>query len=167
MNIIKLFEKPKIAFIIFTCWVLLFIIIISHLGGFSKKFLHFGPSTDPETQTEFLGSKVDTWEKVIGLYILGFFSISFSTYYHHIFGDWIINSIRDHKESKLNVTKNTAYFLANLDPIISSINKTLEVFILLTLQLQFIVPQLLGELIVTLFTTNTFLSQKKSFSKSD
>ena len=164
---IKFFEKPKVAFIIFTCWVILFLIIIAHLGGFSKKFLHFGPSTDPETQTEFLGSKVDTWEKVISIYILGFFSICFSTYYHNIFGSWMINSIKDHKETKLNMTKNTSYLLSNLDPVISTINNTLEFFVLLTLQLQFIIPQLLGEVFVTIFATRSFLSKKQKFSKSD
>ena len=163
MSIIKLFEKPKIAFIIFASWIVLFMIIIAHLGGFSKKFLHFGPSTDPETQTEFLGSKVDSWKKVISIYVLGFLSVCFSTYYHNIFGAWMTNSIKDHKETKLDVTKNTAYFLSNLNPIISSINRILEFFVLLTLQLQFIIPQILGELFITIFATRSFLSKKQSF----
>ena len=59
--------------------------ILRKEGIFSKRFLHFGPSADPETQTEFLGSPVDSWEKVITLYALGFFSVLFSTYYHDIF----------------------------------------------------------------------------------
>ena len=165
--ILKFFEKPKIAFIIFTSWIILFLIIIAHLGGFSKKFLHFGPSTDPETQTEFLGSKVDTWEKVISIYILGFLSICFSTYYYNIFDSWMINSIKDHKVTKVDVTKNTAYILSNLSPVIQSINRILEIFVLLTMQLQFIIPQLLGEIFATIFSAQSFLSKKTNFSKSD
>lgn len=41
-------------------------------GSIFKKFMHFGPSTDPETAAEFLGAHIDTWPKVIALYILGF-----------------------------------------------------------------------------------------------
>jgi hypothetical protein len=135
--------------------------ILHEEGIFTKRFLHFGPSDDPETQTEFLGSPVNTWPKVITLYLLGFFSVLFSTYYHDIFGTWLINSVKDHKEKNINMTKQSAYSLTFLDPLFGSINKILELFVLLTLQLQFIIPQILGELFVTSWSMRNFLSKKK------
>ena len=57
--------------------------------------------------------------------------------------------------------KSTAYLLTILDPLLQHINHILEFFVLLTLQLQFIVPQLLGELFVTIFSAKIFLSKKK------
>ena len=164
MIFLKLLSDPKIAFLIFAIWIFIFLILLRKEGVFSKKFLHFGPSNDPETQTEFLGSPVNTWEKTITIYILGFLSVCFSTYYHNIFGTWQINSVKDHKEKKINMGKRTAYIITILDPLLGLINKTLEIFVLLTFQLQFIIPQLLGELFVTIFSTRMFLS-KKQFSK--
>lgn len=165
MNILKLWNNPKIAFISFTTWVIIFVIILGFMGAFSEKFLYFGPSNDPKTQTEFLGSKIDSWNKVIIVYVLGFFSAAFSTYYYNIFGAWLTNSVKDHKEKNLKVSKSTAELLTTLDPIISSINRILELFVTLTLQLQFIIPQILGEIFVTVVSARCFLSKKKEFGK--
>ena len=85
MKLLKLLSNPKIAFIIFATWIVIFIFILKKEGIFTKKFLHFGPSNDPETQTNFLGSPVDSWSKVITLYILGFLTVCFSAYYRDIF----------------------------------------------------------------------------------
>lgn len=161
MNYLKLFSNPKVAFITFAIWIVIFLLILKSKGVFSKKFLHFGPSTDPETQTNFLGSPIDTWSKVITLYILGFLSVLFSTYYHDIFKTWIINSVKDHKEKKINMCKITAYLLTIADPVLYSINRVLELFVLLTLQLQFFIPQIIGELFITIISTRAFLSKKK------
>ena len=165
MNLLKLFNNPKVAFITFAIWIIVFLLILKGEGIFSKRFLHFGPSTDPETQTEFLGSPIDTWPKVITLYLLGFFSVLFSTYYRDIFETWIINSVRDHKEKQIKMSKITAYLLTIIDPVLDNINKILELFVLLTLQLQFLIPQVLGELFITILSTRAFLSKKKFNSK--
>ena len=163
MNLLQLLSNPKVSSGIFTIWIIILVLILQSMGGFSKKFLHFGPSTDPKIQTEFLGSKVDTWSKVIIIYILGFFSVLFSTYYFNIFGNWLTNSVKDHKQKTLNMSKHHAYFFTILDPIINSINGILSLFITLTLQLQFIIPQILGEVLVTIFSTKAFLSKKTKF----
>ena len=165
MNLLNLFSNPKVAFITFAIWIVVFLLILKGEGVFSKRFLHFGPSTDPETQTEFLGSPVDSWEKVITLYLLGFFSVLFSTYYRDIFETWIINSVKDHKEKKIKMNKITAYLITIIDPVLDSINKILELFVLLTLQLQFIIPQILGELFITVISARAFLSKKKFTKK--
>ena len=158
-----IFGNVKISFMVFSVWVIVFIISLGYMGAFSKKFMHFGPSDDPETQTVFLGSKVDTWGKVITLYILGFLTICFSTYYHQIVGNWLRNTVQDQKTTTVEETKGWAYLMANLDPLLGWINGILGFFVTLTLQLQFIIPQALGEMMVTLLSTNNFLSKKKSF----
>lgn len=166
MAILKNVSNPKIAFLTYAAWIVVFIIVLGMAGDFSQKFLHFGPSTDPEIQAEFLGTKVDTWPKVILLYVLGFLSVCFSTYYYDIYGSWSINTVRDHKEKTLKVSKFWAYFMTNMDPILTGLNGILQLFITLTFQLQFIVPQILGELLVTMISSQAFLSQKKKFAKT-
>ena len=163
MSLLKLFSNPKTAVATFTVWVIFLVIILGFMGAFSEKFMHFGPSTDPKTETEFLGSKVDTWEKVILIYILGFSSICFSTYYYNIFGAWKTNSVKDHKQKTLNQSKFMTYFLIILDPLITNINSILDLFITLTLQFQFIIPQIIAEVLMTAITAKTFISKKKKF----
>ena len=160
-NFFKILSSPKVAFLVFAIWICIFLIILGGEGIFTKRFLHFGPSNDPETQTEFLGSPLNTWNKVITLYVLGFLSVCFSKYYDDIFGSWEINAVKDEKQKTINMKKGTAYLLTILDPLLQHINHILEFFVLLTLQLQFIVPQLLGQLFVTIFSAKIFLSKKK------
>jgi hypothetical protein len=157
--------SPTVALSTLTGWVFVFIIILGFMGAFNERFLHFGPSTDPDTQAEFLGNPIDTWDKAIMIYVLGFLSAAFSTYYHGVFGAWMTNSVKDHKQKKLGMNKNLATILITLDPIISSVNRILELFVTLTLQLQFLVPQLLGDIIATIYTSREYLSKKQGFKK--
>lgn len=155
--------SPTMALSTFTGWVFVFIIILGFMGAFNERFLHIGPSSDPDTQAEFLGAPIDSWEKVIMLYVLGFLSAAFSTYYHSVFGAWMTNSVKDHKQKKLGMSETLANVLITLDPIVSSINRILELFVTLTLQFQFLVPQLLGDIIATIFTSREFLSKKQGY----
>jgi hypothetical protein len=160
MQLQKILTSPTAALTTFTGWIFIFIMLLGFMGAFSDKFLHFGPSTDPDTQANFLGKAVDSWEMVILLYILGFLSAVFSTYYHSVFGAWLTNAVRDPKQKNLGMNQTLAYILITLDPIVASTNRILELFVTLTLQLQFLIPQLLGEIISTIFISRSFLSEK-------
>ena len=166
MQLKKLFTQPKVALGTFTTWVAIFVIILGVMGAFSKNFMHFGPSTDPKLSTTFLGSPIDTWPKAILLYLLGFFSAIISSYYHLAFGAWTINNIRDEKNKDISpISKKTAKIMLILSPIVSNINHILELFLTLTLQLQFILPQLLGDIVASILVSLSFLSKKKKFGK--
>ena len=166
MSLKKIFTKPKIALATFTTWVAIFVIILGLMGAFSKNFMHFGPSTDPETSTTFLGAPIDTWPKAILLYILGFFSAIISSYYDLVFGAWTINSIRNEKNKNITpISKKTAEIMLLISPVVANINYILELFLTLTLQLQFILPQLLGDIVASILVSLSFLSKKKKFGK--
>jgi hypothetical protein len=86
-----------------------------------------------------------------------------SSYYGTVFGAWTMNTVRDHKTKTVNMNKKVAYTLITLDPIISNVNSILELFLTLTLQLQFLIPQILGDIIASILVSRSFLSKKKSF----
>ena len=166
MQFKKIFTTPQIALGTFTTWVAIFIIILGVMGAFSKKFMHFGPSTDPKLSATFLGLPIDTWPKAILLYLLGFFSAIISSYFHLVFGAWTINNIRNEKNKDITpISKKTAEFMLVLSPIVSNINHILDLFLTLTLQLQFILPQLLGDIAASILVSFSFLSKKKKFGK--
>ena len=78
-----LFE-PRIAFMIFICFIIGYLVFLDEEGAF-KDFTKFGP--DPSIK--FLGMKVDTWKKVILIYIVGFFSALLQGYYGTVMFDFI------------------------------------------------------------------------------
>ena len=165
MQIAKNLTTPHFAMATFTTWVLIFVTILGFMGAFSKRFMHFGPSNDPETATEFLGAHIDTWPKVIELYALGFFSAIMNTYYRTVYDAWMMNQVKDVKTKHISVKKSFAYIMITLDPIISNINSILELFLTLTLQLQFLIPQILGDFIASILVSRAYLKKKQSFRK--
>jgi len=165
MQIAKNLTTPEVAMGTFTTWVLIFVTILGFMGAFSKRFMHFGPSTDPETATEFLGAHIDTWPKVIELYALGFLSSIMNTYYRTVYDAWMMNQVKDVKTKHVTVKKAFAYVMITLDPIISNINNILELFLTLTLQLQFLIPQVLGDFVASVLVSRAYLKKKQSFRK--
>ena len=165
MKLEKHLTSPETAIATFSTWVFIFVLILGMMGAFSKKFLHFGPSTDPETATEFLGAHIDTWPKVIQLYLLGFFSSIIHTYYRTVYDAWMMNQVKDVKQKYINVKKGIAYLMIIIDPIMSNINSILELFLTLTLQLQFLIPQMLGDFVASVIVSQAYLKKKKKFKK--
>ena len=85
------------------------------------------------------------------------------SYYSTVFGAWMMNTVKDDKTKTVNMNRKIAYTLISLDPIISNINSILELFLTLTLQLQFLIPQILGDIIASILVSRSFLSKKKTF----
>lgn len=164
MKLLNIIGNPTFALTTFTTWILIFIVILGYMGAFTEHFLHFGPSSDPKVQAEFLGTPINSWTKTIALYILGFVSAAFSTYYYNIFGSWLTNTIRDHKTKHIKISRSQAIILTTMNPLITAVNGVLEFFVTLTLQLQFIIPQIMGQVIMTVLTTRSFLEKKTKFA---
>ena len=72
-----IFFEPKMAFVIFLVFIISYLVLLDEEGAFKKKFLNFGPSED----SVFLGMKLDTWQKVILVYLIGFVSSLLTSYY--------------------------------------------------------------------------------------
>ena len=87
MSFTDFFFNAKTAFIIFVIFIIIYLIVLDEEGAFQKKFLRFGPSEE----TEFLSMKLDTWNKVIIVYLIGFFSSLLTTYYNTVSYDFIFS----------------------------------------------------------------------------
>ena len=55
--------------------------------------------------------------------------------------------------------------MITIDPIMSNINSILELFLTLTLQLQFLIPQMLGDFVASVMVSQAYLKKKKNFKK--
>ena len=139
-----LFE-PRIALIIFVFFMIGYLIILDYEGTFQEKFLHFGPSED----TKFLNMTIDTWEKVIVMYILAFATALLTNYYSTVMYDFIHSKIYNPAfTKKIDIPKKWVQAIVTLEPVMYWILGIIQFFISLTMQLQFLVPQLIGTAII-------------------
>ena len=155
-----LLSDPRVSLFVYGIWIIILVIALYILGIFNDQdFFQFGPGNDDS----FLGNAINTWPKVIILYFISFFTAAFNTYYGSVYGTWFYNQVKDTERKYLEVSKNDAKLMTILSPIITGINDIVGIFILLTKQFQYIFPQILGDVAVSILTSHKYIDKKKKF----
>ena len=141
-------------------WSLILLGALGYADAFDKQFFHFGPNTK-ESEVNVFNRNINTWGKVISIWIVGFLVVVFKSYYGVIVGPWLINEVYDKRSRRLKTTKFMTYLIGFIDPLLDWINYVFLFFVTLTMQLQFILPQFLGEFLVNSIAIKAYLSNKK------
>lgn len=156
----NLLSDPRVSLIIYLVWIIILVISLIFLGIFNDKtFFAFGPTSDDT----FLGNSINTWGKVIILYVISFCTAAFNTYYGSIYGTWLYNQVKDSERKHLNIPKKEAKLMTIISPIITGINDIIGIFILLTQQLQYIIPQILGDVVISIIISHKYIDKKSKF----
>ena len=146
MSIVEMLYHPMSAIIIFCVGLFVMLFLLDEEGAFTKNFLHFGP----EKNTKFLHIELNTWNKVYIVYGISFGVALLQLYYSQIIkGDFIKGYFENpaHK-GKLDVTKNMMKFIIFVNPIAQWILQIITFFVTMTMQLQFVLPQLIASLFI-------------------
>ena len=160
-GIVEFFMSPKVALIIFTVFLVAYIVFIDVEGGFKGKFLHFGPGTTEENTTSFMNIKLDSWQKVGVLYVVSFLVSLLTTYYQSVMGNNIHSYIWNRALSSIPYSKTWTYAIVLMEPFFYQILSIIQFLTNMTLQLQFIIPQFLGGIIAELPFTLQRLGEKR------
>ena len=161
VHIVDILSSPKVVLILFIFFVVGYIMFIGFEGGFTKQFLHFGPGTTPEDTTKFMGITLDSWTKVGLLYVTGFFTALMTTYYNTVMQDNIHGYLWNRAIKTVPFSKFWTYFAVMLEPFLFEILQVIQFFTNLTLQLQFIIPQFIGSVIIEVPFTIQRLREKE------
>ena len=140
--------NPKAILGVSAIFFTAYIVFIDVEGGFSNQFLHFGPGTNDQNTTQFLGITLDTWPKVGLMYLASFLSSLMSTYYSYAMTNNLHSYIWNRAIPKVPFSKRWTYVVILAEPLIMQILYIISFFTNLTLQLQFIIPQFLGSFLV-------------------
>ena len=148
--------SPKVALIIFTLFLVGYIAFIDEEGGFTQDFLKWGPSN-----TRFLGVKLDSWHKVIMMYLVGFTSALMTTYYRTVMSNNIHSYIWNRALESVPYSKTWTYIIVMLEPFFYQVLEIIQFFTTLTMQFQFIVPQFVGGFLADIPFTLQRLGEKR------
>ena len=156
-------SNPKTILILSFLFFTGYILFIYEEGGFSQQFLHFGPGTTDENTTQFLGIVLDTWPKVGLMYLAGFMASLMSSYYNYAMINNLHSYIWNRAIPEVPFSKRWTYIVILVEPFIFQILQIILFFTSLTLQLQFIIPQFIGNLIIEIpFSLQRLRSKKFS-----
>ena len=158
-------NSPKTIIFISTVFLAGYMAFIQVEGGFSSQFLHFGPGTNEDNTTSFIGIVLDTWSKTILMYFVSFLSSLMNTYYLYAMTNNLHSYIWNRAISHVPFSKKWTYIVILSEPLLIQILQITSFFTTLTLQLQFILPQFIGSAIVEIPFTIAMLRLKTFDSK--
>ncbi len=131
--------------LVFIVGFLLFIIIDNKDHIKNSYFLRFGPHKDEygEYQT-LIGIKLNTWNAIISVYFIIFFAALFQNYYNVSLKSNLLNYVYSISTNYIPYGKTTGNILLYIYPLILFIFDIIKIMSIVSYQLQFIIPQLLG-----------------------
>jgi hypothetical protein len=153
--------EPRVALITFVIFLIATLILLDEEGAFVNNFFHFGPSTDEKNQAKFIGMKLDTWPKVIIVYLVAFLTSVLTAYYQNVISQFIHMYAWNPAIKTINYSKKWTYIITGLEPILYLLLNIITFFITLTTQFQFIFIRFLGSFIVSTPFDWIILGQKK------
>ena len=145
MSILKrAFFEPRMAFCLFVFFMVGYVLFLDEEGAFNN-FFGFGP--DPSIR--FLGMSLDTWHKVLLVYAVGFISSLLQGYYSTVMFDFIHSKLWNPAyRQRILVSKRWAQTIVTVEPLLDWMLDIVQFFITMTMRFQFILPQLLGHLVI-------------------
>lgn len=152
--------EPRAAFYLFVFFIIGYMFFLDEENAF-QNFFAFGP--DPSIR--FLGMSMNTWNKVWAVYAVGFISSLLQGYYQTVMYDFIHSKLWNpaYKE-RIPVTKGWAKTIVIAEPLLDWMLGIVQFFITMTMRFQFILPQLLGQLIVDVPYALMKIEEKKFLS---
>tara|TARA_B110000908_G_C10262557_1_gene460447 strand:- start:1129 stop:1620 length:492 start_codon:yes stop_codon:yes gene_type:complete len=157
-NLIKYLFNIKISFFIFIIFIIVYLVVLDEEGAFKDKFLRFGPSED----SKFLNMKLNTWNKVILVYIIGLLSSFLTSYYNNVSYDFIHSYIWNPAYTKkIKMTKGWTQIIVILEPLMYWTLGILDFFITFTMELQYIIPKFIGTSLIDIPYSIFKINQKK------
>jgi hypothetical protein len=140
----RTFFEPRAAFYLFVFFMVGYMFFLDEENAF-QNFFAFGP--DPSVR--FLGMSINTWNKVILVYAVGFISSLLQGYYQTVMYDFIHSKLWNpaYKEH-IPMSKRWAKTIVTVEPLLDWMLDIVQFFVTMTMRFQFILPQLLGQIVV-------------------
>ena len=166
MGITELLLNPKFGLSVIVLFLTGYLIYSSESGGFANNFLSFGPTKDSNGEpTYFMGAELNTWKHVLITYVLIFVASLANFYYTDFFVEGIFSYVFNPAIINISMNKTWTYITVLTHPLLSMLFYVITFFATATMQIQYIIPQILAYTIVRI-PYSLFSLRKKNFLKS-
>ncbi len=143
-------SDPFIATNIILVILAIYVYILTRTKILGDDFFHFGPGTTPENTVKFINRKVDSWEMVWIVWIVGFTTTLLQKYYWTTISDYIYLKVRNDNVKTIDCNKSKLSYVIFFKIVINTILSILSFFTFLTAQLQFIIPGVITSILIYL-----------------
>mgnify|MGYP001243446306 CR=1 FL=1 len=148
MNFLLFLSDPFVATNIILVIISIYVYILTKNKILGGDFFHFGPGTTPENTVKFINRKVDTWNMVWLVWIVGFTTTLLQKYYWTTISDYIYLKVRNDNVKTIDCNKDKLIYVIFFKIIINTVLGVLAFFTYLTAQLQFIIPGVITSILI-------------------
>jgi hypothetical protein len=155
MRILKKLLDPRVAILVFILYLVAYFIYLDEEGGFGNGFFNFGPSSN----STFMQISINTWPKVIVLYLISFFTALMTGYYETALSSNFMEKLMD-PDLKVPYNDRTVFGIVSIDKVIGLFLEILSILIITSQQFQFMLPALVADLMIGVVDASFLLGQK-------
>lgn len=149
----KCYETTK------SLWAMNLWVVIVAIGlgkSADRELFSFGPNDD----LSFAKIKIDTWNKYFAVVAYAFFTQICQSYVNSNLIPWVTNVIQDHKTDAIHMSWKRVMAIRTYHLIFEWLTSISELMFLFTLQLQFYLILMIGDIAVKLWRTNSYIKGK-------
>lgn len=126
------------------------------LGQPKETFFQWGPNDD----AVFAGIIVNTWAKYIGIVVFAVISQCCESYVNSNLVPWVTNVVQDHKTEVIHMTWMQVMSIRLIHLCFEWMSSIAEILFLFTMQLQFFVFLMIGDMTVKMWRTSVYIRGK-------
>jgi len=160
-NIFRNWNDPKTAIYTYVFWTIIVIMFGFYFNIFTKEFIRIGPAKKGEKPVMFMGQEIKTKKEICAIMLYSFINQLISNYNGSIVGPWRTNIIQDPKTDVINMSKKSLIYLTNLDNIFGWFNYIINLAMILTMEMQFIIPKIFASVIIENISNLRYIADKK------
>ena len=139
---------------------LLFFGNFSKKGGMGSEFIHFGPSSK-YIKIDIFGFKINSWKKWLILIIFLIIIEVLNTFAWKIYKSWYRNLVSDPKSKKILISKSRSLVYITIWEFTTWFSEIFQwILLIITKQLQFVIPQFIARLLVSNIIDYHYLKTK-------
>lgn len=154
---LKAILDPRVAVVIFLAYCIGYLVFLDEENAFYGSFLQFGPSST----TKFMGIPIDTWSKCLTMYGISFASGIMSAYYGTSLSANFDQRLQD-PDLELPFGRGMTMTIKTMDEVISFFVTIISILMITSQQVQFMLPELLANILMGLLETHYLLDSKGS-----
>jgi hypothetical protein len=162
MEAIVFLSSPAVVVVCFIVFIVLYFTFLGIEGSFGSDFLLLGPDkTSDESQLAyFMGIPLNTWSKVTLIYFISFMTGLLLSLHELSVTQDLVSQVYDPEITNIHYSMFATYGVMLADPFIKEALNVIFFFTYATLQLQFIIPGLLGKYLIHIPYILSVLSTK-------
>lgn len=150
------FTDKRVTCIIVMLWIGISVGFYDELGAFDElDFLTLGPSN----HTKFMGATLDSWPKWGYVACFSLMNTCVNEFVNDALVPWIQNTIQDHKTRSLPYGKMTCITINIIFTVYTQVTMLFAMFLYMS-QIDFLLLRILGDILVTLYSTHMFVKAK-------